>query len=198
MKKQKSQVSTGVSCNPGTVGNSSEVGALGPTLKDEVRFLEAYSKSLDVLEAAREIGMHHSTAKKLFKNPSIQREVKALEAVYRDSWKMNSQSAAGRHIQLMDKLESHLDAGDTKVAASLAKLSSDALKATGHFDSAEQSTAANIQVNISIGSGAPSNPVDVTVDGSLTPDPAADVVYDHDEILSNCSEEGELEDEIAN
>lgn len=188
MKKQKSQESTGVSSEL-TVGNSSEVGALGPSLKDEVRFLEAYSKSLDVLEAAREIGMHHSTAKKLFKTPAIQKEVKALEAVYRDSWKMNAQATAGKHIQLMDKLESHLDAGDTKVAASLAKLSSDALKATGHFDSAETTSAANIQVSINIGGV---NPVDVTVAGS--PKPEDEVVYDHDEILSNCSEPLEEED----
>jgi len=145
-----------------------EIAGLGHDLTaKQVAFLQAYSGCLDMKQAIREAGYAESnvsdTEQRLINNPWIRSEIEEINRRYKLKWKMNADMTAAKHIELMEKMEKAFDAGDTKLANSLAKMSETALKATGQLDKDIGSKVSPVTVKINIGSASNDTIIDAEV-----------------------------------
>lgn len=123
----------------------------------QIKFLDAYAKNLgDLKAAAKKAGVAMRTVKETWlKEVGIQEEIDRIQKAWAvSSLRMTAEEASLRHIELMNKMEKHLDdnSDDTEVAAKvmnpLAKMSDTYLKATGKFNDDKGSSGVNVNINI--------------------------------------------------
>jgi len=135
---------------------------------EQIEFLSNFAKTMDVRGAAKATGKTYSqVAHWVRSNVTLAAEMQAIYKQYAIQWRLEAKMTAGKHIEIMDKLEQMLDGGEVKVAAALAKMSSDALKATGHFDGKEGGgSSEKVVVNINVGD----KDTPVTIDGESVTD----------------------------
>lgn len=132
----------------------------------EIQFLQEFAKDLDIPRAAKYVGWSQQQTSNELAKPAMRDEMLAVYDAWRKTVYMTAEVASGRFLKNLEKLERAFDDGETSVASAMAKMSSDYLKATGHFDNTGGSTAPQVQINIDI--GAPETKqsnVGVTIDG---------------------------------
>jgi hypothetical protein len=142
-----------------------------PINKAEVNFLQEYNKDLDIERALKASGL-----KKKALNPhtdqgqALLNEMREINIAWTSAIKMNSPAAAKKHLELMEKFEADYDGADLKnqnksgLASTLAKMSSDNLKATGHFGNQDAGGGTKVEINIDLG-GSDKTAPDIIIEG---------------------------------
>lgn len=120
-------------------------------------FLEEYAKDLDDVRAAAAVDISLKYVRgSWLKEEKFVAEIERIHDVFRDNLRMTAETAASRHIKLMDKIEGDYDGaseiGDkAKLATPLAKMSDSYLKAAGHFNHGATGGDAQVVINIDLG-----------------------------------------------
>jgi hypothetical protein len=126
----------------------------------EINFLHEYNKDLDVERALKATGL-----KKGALNPHKEQgqalllEMQQISKDWQAAIRMNTQAAAAKHMELMEKFEKDYDSADIKnqnksgLSGTLARMSDANLKATGHYASEDKGGGTKVEINIDLGGG---------------------------------------------
>lgn len=124
-------------------------------------FLRAYAGCLDEDQAFNEARVDTRVRAEILRDPHVQEEMGIIQQTYRYQSRMTTGFVAGKHMELMDKVEKEFDGTDSKehkarFAAVLAKLSDGAMKATGLIGTQTGEQMPMVVMNLNTG-GAPAN-----------------------------------------
>lgn len=118
----------------------------------EMKWLEEYKKDLDPYRAGKAVKVTRDMVNKYLNNDKIKKILARIHEAYVSAILMDNKVAAGRFINILDKMEKSFDSGDGKVASALANMAGNLLRATGHFGSEEHGKTPQVQINIDLGS----------------------------------------------
>jgi len=122
--------------------------------QQQLVFFKHYSEHLDQDNALKEAGVPNNKRSEFLNNPYVENEMIQINRSASFQYRMNAKFTAGKHMELMDEFHEvyRTEKGPTKAmfANTLAKMSSDALKATGQMDRKDQE-GVSVTVNIDIG-----------------------------------------------
>jgi len=127
----------------------------------EMKFLEEYKKDLDPYRAGKEVRITRDMVNKYLNNEKITKVMGRIHEAYIDAIMMDTKVAAGRFMNILDKLEKSFDNGEAKVASALANMAGNLLRATGHFGSEDKGKASVVQINIDLGKDQPTEKLKV-------------------------------------
>lgn len=135
----------------------------------QLEFLREYAKDCDHDRSGSAVGVSKYTVNRWLQEPKFQSEIEEIHDVWRLNIKMTAETAAARHIKLMNQLEKDyhlLEIEDrSKMANPLVKASETYLKAVGHFNhGGTGADDAQVVINIDLG-GDPDNEKKVVIDG---------------------------------
>lgn len=121
---------------------------------EQIRFLEAYAKSLDVDRACEDTGINKRRAKSWMNIPAIQEEIMEINKVWAKSVRMTGKSASSKLLELMDKLEADYDVmgedNKSKMANALMKGADTYLRAAGMYQRDDGPSGTTIEINIDL------------------------------------------------
>lgn len=135
---------------------------------EQLMFLKEYAKDVDPKRAASAIGVRKKTLENWLQQPKFKAEIEEIHDVWRLNIKMTAETAAAKHIQLMQELEQDYREADPELRAKFAnsrvKASETYLKAAGHFAHGNETQDAQVVINIDLGGDA-DNEKKVKIDG---------------------------------
>lgn len=150
--------------------------AFYPFKPDEIKALQEYQKDLDLARACTAAGISAGRKKNLLDPTTAQglaftKELAAIQEEYQVAIRMNANSSAKKHMELMAKFERDYDTADMKnqnkgsLASTLAKMSDSSLKATGQFANEQSGGGTKVHINIDLTTNREEEPpIDITAE----------------------------------
>ena len=137
-----------------------------------IKALQEYQKDLDIDRAIKSAGINRHNKTKLLDPTTPQglaftKEMRAIQEEYQVAIRLNANSSAKKHLELMQKFEQDYDVADLKnqnkgsLASTLAKMSDTSLKATGQFNKADTGGGTKVEINIDLTSNKQDEPIEV-------------------------------------
>jgi len=128
-----------------------------PLNKKEIEFLHEYNKDLDIGRALKAAGLTKKALDTHSKQgQAILLEMREINEMWHRAIRMNSQAAATKHLELMEKFEADYDTADIKnqnkgsLSGTLARMSDANLKATGHYAKEGGPSGTKVEINIDL------------------------------------------------
>mgnify|MGYP006879613821 CR=1 FL=1 len=153
-----------------------------PFSPQQIQALQEYQKDLDFDRACKAVGLS-ANAKKNLKDPTradgqaFLKEMMEIQKEYQVAIKLNANSSAVKHLELLQKFEADYDTADINnqnkgsLASTLAKMSDTSLKATGQFNNGEMGGGMKVEINIDLGTNAPEQlDIEDAIEGKIVKD----------------------------